>query len=72
MFITSPLFICGEVSIRINQNLMSQAAGLEDIRRVSKINRASFEEYEQKFQELEDWPGIKPKPMDPLKVLDID
>jgi chorismate mutase/prephenate dehydratase len=34
MFISSPLFICGEVSIRINQNLMSQAATLAEIKRV--------------------------------------
>ncbi len=33
-FIASPLFICGEVSIRINQNLMSQTADLKKLQRV--------------------------------------
>jgi len=32
MFLTSPLSICGEVSIRINQNLMSHAASMSDIK----------------------------------------
>ena len=34
MFIKSPLFICGEVSIRINQNLMSQAHNLSEIDKI--------------------------------------
>ena len=49
-----------------------ELTGESDIEVVSKKNRAAFEEYEQKFQELEDWPGIKPKPMTPLKVLEAD
>lgn len=49
-----------------------QEGGLKDIRRVSERNRASFEEIEDKFQKLEDWPGIKPTPMDPLRVLEED
>ena len=32
MFIRSPLSICGEVSLRINQNLMGHAESLDDIR----------------------------------------
>lgn len=34
MFIKSPLSICGEVSIRINQNLMSQAVSLSEIDKI--------------------------------------
>ncbi|MCI0499188.1 MAG: hypothetical protein L0Y36_05865 [Planctomycetales bacterium] len=49
-----------------------QIEGLEDIRRVSEKNRRAFEEMEKKFQEHQDWPGIKPKPMDPVKVLEED
>jgi general secretion pathway protein D len=49
-----------------------QVAGIEDIRRVSQKNRQAFEEMEQKFQKLQDWPGIDPKPMDPIRVLDDD
>ncbi|MHC4758413.1 MAG: secretin N-terminal domain-containing protein [Planctomycetota bacterium] len=43
-----------------------------DIVRVSKQNQAEFEELEQKFQEAQDWPGIKPEPLDPVKVLEED
>lgn len=49
-----------------------QIEGLEDIRRVSAKNREAFEEMEKKFQEHEDWPGVKPKPMHPEKVLEDD
>ena len=45
-------------------------AGLQDLERISKRNREAFEEYEEKFQNYQDWPGVKPKSMDPLKVLD--
>jgi len=44
-------------------------AGLAQLQRISAENRAAFEEAERRFQEKEDWPGIKPEPMDPLKVL---
>jgi type II secretory pathway component GspD/PulD (secretin) len=43
-----------------------------DIEVVSAKNRRTFEKYEKEMQEHEDWPGIKPKPMDPLKVLEDD
>jgi len=46
--------------------------GREDLVRISRRNRAEFEEAEQEMQEYEDWPGIKPKPMDPLRVLEED
>jgi type II secretory pathway component GspD/PulD (secretin) len=49
-----------------------QEGGMEDINRVSMKNRRAFENMEEKFQNLQDWPGIKPKPMDPLKVLEED
>lgn len=49
-----------------------QIEGLEDLRRVSSTNRQAFEEMEKKFQEHQDWPGVKPKPMTPEKVLEED
>ncbi|HOK96646.1 MAG TPA: secretin N-terminal domain-containing protein, partial [Anaerohalosphaeraceae bacterium] len=49
-----------------------QIEGLDDIRRVSSKNRQAFEEMEKKFQEHQDWPGIKPKPMEPVTVLEED
>ena len=45
-------------------------AGLPDLERISERNRSAFEEYEEKFQNYQDWPGVKPKSMDPLRVLD--
>jgi type II secretory pathway component GspD/PulD (secretin) len=39
---------------------------------VSRKNRATFEKYEKEMQEYEDWPGIKPTPMDPLQILEAD
>jgi len=47
-------------------------AGLPDLERISERNRTAFEEYEEKFQNYQDWPGVKPKSMDPLKVLDTE
>ena len=46
--------------------------GVSDIEVVSLKNRATFEKYEKEMQEYEDWPGIKPKPMEPLQVLEAD
>ncbi len=41
-----------------------------DLERISERNRNAFEEHEEEFQKYHDWPGIKPKPMKPDKVLD--
>ena len=46
--------------------------GRSDVEVISGKNRATFEKYEREMQEYEDWPGIKPQPMDPLKVLEDD
>jgi len=46
--------------------------GVSDIEVVSTKNRATFEKYEEEMQRYEDWPGIKPKPMDPIRVLEGD
>ena len=48
-------------------------AGLaEDIKVMSEKNRAGFEKAEHKFQTHQDFPGIKPKPVDPLNVLEAE
>jgi len=44
----------------------------EDLKRISDRNREAFEEHEKEFQDYENWPGIKPKPTQPEKVLDAD
>jgi len=48
------------------------AAGLPELENISQRNRVAFEKFEDEFQKYEDWPGIKPKPMDPLKVLEVE
>jgi general secretion pathway protein D len=47
-------------------------AGLPDLERMSDRNRISFERLEDEFQRYEDWPGFKPKPMEPFKVLNAE
>ncbi len=42
----------------------------EELLRISEQNRAAFESHEAEFQNHEDWPGIKPKPTEPDRVLD--
>lgn len=62
----------GKLYVFVKANILrpsDQLAGLEDIHRVSSENRKAFEEMEKKFQEQQDWPGVKPKPMAPAKVL---
>ena len=49
-----------------------QIGGLKDIRRVSGKYRREFEEMERQFQGLQDWPGVDPKPMSPIQVLEED
>jgi type II secretory pathway component GspD/PulD (secretin) len=59
------VFVKGEI-LRPDDTL----AGLPDLQRISERNRAAFEELEQKFQSHQDWPGVEPKPVEPLRVLD--
>ncbi|MBN2588653.1 MAG: hypothetical protein JXA96_02235 [Sedimentisphaerales bacterium] len=40
-----------------------------DLERISKRNQDAFEEYEKEFQDYQSFPGIKPTPMIPAKVL---
>jgi len=40
------------------------------LRDISRTNRAEFEDAEREFQQYEDFPGIKPKPLKPEKVLE--
>jgi len=42
----------------------------EDLKRISDANREAFEKHEQEFQGYQTWPGVKPKPASPPKVLD--
>ncbi|MEN6334994.1 MAG: secretin N-terminal domain-containing protein [Phycisphaerales bacterium] len=46
------------------------AQGMKDLTEISDRNRMAFEKHEMEFQKYQDWPGVKPKPVDPAKVLD--
>jgi len=46
------------------------AKGYEDLQRISDQNSEAFEKHEQEFQDYQTWPGIKSKPMPPVRVLD--
>ena len=41
-----------------------------ELQRISDRNRDAFEESEIEFQDYRNWPGVKPRKMTPLKVLD--
>jgi len=43
---------------------------MEDLERISDRNREAFEKFEREFQEYENWPGFKPEPIEPAKVLE--
>jgi general secretion pathway protein D len=47
-------------------------AGLADLQKMSNRNRAAVEGFEERFQEHQDWPGIKPETVDPLRVLESE
>lgn len=45
-------------------------SGLSDLVKESQVYRDAFEKAEKEFQGHEDWPGIKPQPLSPEKVLE--
>ena len=47
-------------------------AGLPELEKISEKSKVAFEKFEEKFQTYGDWPGIKPKPMEPLRVLEAE
>ncbi len=46
------------------------AKGMDDLKDISKRNREAFEAHEKEFQDYQSWPGVKPTPIEPAKVLD--
>jgi general secretion pathway protein D len=46
------------------------AKGMEDLQNISDRSREAFEGHEKEFQDYESWPGVKPEPINPAKVLD--
>jgi general secretion pathway protein D len=58
------------IFVKANIIRPEQAVGLKQINEISRANRQEFEEAEEGFQKHEDVPGIKPKPVEPEKVLE--
>ncbi len=50
----------------------THADGMEDLVKISEVNRTAFEKHELEFQNHQSWPGVKSKPVNPPKVLDAD
>jgi general secretion pathway protein D len=46
------------------------AQGMAELDAISDKNRAAFEKREKEFQDHQEWPGLKPKPVDPKRVLE--
>ena len=58
------IFVKGEI-LRPEETV----AGLPGLEKMSERYKNAFEDFEGRFQNFQDWPGVKPKPMDPLNVL---
>jgi len=67
--IQKKLYIFVKAEVIRPEDTVYAKRGLE---RISERNRAAFERHEIEFQKYQDWPGIDPKPMDPLKVLEAE
>ncbi|MHB0945794.1 MAG: secretin N-terminal domain-containing protein [Sedimentisphaerales bacterium] len=60
------------VFVKANISRPDALSSLNQLKAISKKNQTEFEKMEDKFQEHEDFPGVKPTPMEPLKVLEQD
>ncbi len=60
------------VFVKANILRPDETSGMAQLQRISGENKAAFEKAERKFQEYEDWPGMKSEPMDPLRVLEAE
>jgi hypothetical protein len=45
---------------------------MNNLKRISKENRNAFEKHERQFQQFQSFPGVKPRPTEPVRVLDIE
>lgn len=45
--------------------------GLPELIEESKLYQDAYEDAEREWQQKEQWPGIKPKPIEPLELLDV-
>ncbi|HUT28479.1 MAG TPA: secretin N-terminal domain-containing protein [Sedimentisphaerales bacterium] len=45
---------------------------LADLKDISRMNRDAFESLEREMGDYESWPGIKPAPLDPVRILETE
>jgi general secretion pathway protein D len=67
--VQSKLYVFVKAEI-IRPAAMLDGHGFSGLEKLSERNRMAFERDELEFQQYQDWPGIKPKPVDPPKVLE--
>jgi general secretion pathway protein D len=60
------------VKAEIIRPAATAAASMDDLQKISEVNRTAFEKHELEFQNAQDWPGVKSKPVSPAKVLDAN
>ncbi len=61
------IFVKAEV---IRPELSAGRHAMEELERLSERNRLAFEQHEKEFQNHQNWPGIKPKLVQPERVLE--
>ena len=49
---------------------LAKGHAMEELERLSERNRLAFEQHEKEFQNHQNWPGFKPKPVQPERVLE--
>jgi general secretion pathway protein D len=64
----SKLYIFVKTEIIRPTGILAQE--MKQLETASESNRRAFEKHEQEFQSYQSWPGIKSRPVDPVKVLD--
>ena len=47
-------------------------SALADLKEVSRANREAFENLETEMGDYQDWPGLKPYPLDPARILETE
>lgn len=60
------------VFVKANISRPDATSSMNQLKAISKKNQIEFEKIEDKFQKHEDFPGIKPEVVEPLKVLEHD
>ncbi|MGA2171595.1 MAG: secretin N-terminal domain-containing protein [Sedimentisphaerales bacterium] len=72
---TSDLVTDSKLYVFVKANILrpeETIAGLPELERISERSRNAFEKSEDDFQKYQDWPGLKPPPVDPEHVLDAE